>query len=320
MSVALVDNLVEAVRIQLDEANTADLTTDKILATLNRAQVKLVRLATRHYAPVFRRESNLSVNAGTREVSLPATTFGLIVNEVDVIKNGQAFKVDVADLSTLTSYDSQSSSALPIYYACQGNLLKLFPTPQQPVIIRVRYQIRPPELVLQQGRVVAFDGTAMTAELDSLGPELTTSIAALGAFVNWVEGTTGTVRATLQVASLDADTSTVTFKTVGLGRATVFGQTVATTLPTDAALDDYLTLANGTCLPTLLVDYYDYLVQFAVCELRRKQGEDVTQDLAALRELEDDVKAMWAGRQTVRRVRKANTYWGARLPLISRYT
>jgi hypothetical protein len=69
----------------------------------------------------------------------------------------------------------------------------------------------------------------------------------------------------------------------------------------------------------LVQDYADYLVQFAVVELKRKQGEDVSAELVALNALEEDIKAMWAGRQASSRVRKASPYWGGKLPLIARY-
>jgi hypothetical protein len=308
----LVNDLVAHCRSQLDEANTSDLSDTKILQALQRAQLKLVRLATRRYAPMFRAELTVPVNAGTRELTIPESAFGLVINEVDVILNGgQAYRVEPALLSQLTALDNAGSSARPSYYAQQGSVLKLFPTPSGATTLRVRFQQRPPDLVLQQGRVTTFDVLAMTCSLDALGVGLTTSIAALGCFVNWVDSTTGLVKATLQVAALTPSTNTVTFKVSGLGRATVFGQTVATSLPATASLDDYLCLANGTCIPTLVADYADYLIQFTVVDLKRKQGEDVTAELAALKDLEADVTAMWAGRASGKRVRRASAIWTA---------
>jgi hypothetical protein len=156
----------------------------------------------------------------------------------------------------------------------------------------------------------------MTATLDALGSSLTTSISALGAFVNWVDGTTGEVKATLQVSAIDTDTKTLTFKSTGLARTTVFGHTVATALPDDADYDDYLCLASGTCVPARVLDYTDYLIQFTVVELKRKQGEDVTAEVAALKDLESDVMSMWAGRAATKRVRRVSGLWGSTAPYL----
>ncbi len=316
-----VQDLTDQVRVQIDEDNTSDITDVSVLQALNRAQTKLVRLATRKFAPMFRREVLLSPDPlNLREVILPDLAFGLAVNEVDCIKSGQAYRVEPAALSQLTEYDSNASASdIPLYYAQQGNRIKLYPRAKSGVQLRVRYQVRPPDLVKPQGRIVDFDSTLLTVELDALGSDLTTSIAALKAFVNWVDGITGLVRATLQVSAIDTVNKLVTFKAASPDRTTVFGLAVTTALPADGAQDDYLAIANGTCVPTLVQDYADYMIQFAVVELKRKGGEDTTADYAALKELEDDIRAMWSGREAYRRIRKAAPYWGGKLPLIARY-
>ncbi len=309
----LVDSLVGQCRSQIDEANTSDISNTKILAALNRAQMKLVRLATRRFAPMFRGESTLSVTSGTNQLTIPESAFGLVVNAVHVIIAGQAYKVEPARADDVVGWDNTTgTTSRPQYWAQQGTKLLVFPYPSSDVEFRVRFQARPPDLVLSQGRVTAFDSNLLTADLDSIGSSLTTSIAALGAFVNWVDGTTGEVKATLQVSAVDTAgaAGTVTFKSAGLGRTTVFGQTVATALPTDAGLDDYLCLASGTCIPTRVADYADYLIQYAVVELKRKQAEDTTAEYAALKELESDVTAMWAGRAGTKRVRRVSPIWG----------
>jgi hypothetical protein len=317
----LVDDLLGAVRSQIDESNTSDISDSKILATLQRAQMKLVRLATRRYAAMFKAEQLLAVESGTRDVTIPEAAFGLVVNQVEVIRGGQSFPCEPATATQVAPLDNDNATTdLPLYYVQHGSVLKLYPRPNGSVSLRVRYQRRPPDLVVKQGRVISFDATAVTADLDSVGAALTTSIASLGAFVNWVDATTGIVKATLQVSAINTTTNTVTFKVAGLGRVTVFGQTVGIALPDDAALDDYLCLASGTCVPMLVADYADYLIQFAVVELKRKQGEDVSAELAALKDLESDVTAMWAGRAAGKRVRRTSGYWGSKLPLSARYS
>jgi hypothetical protein len=317
------DELLSQVRSQMDEENTTDLTDPVILQALNRGQQKLVRLAGRRYAPIFKREVELTGD-GTREFTIPEQAFGLVVNEVVAVSGGVTYPVEPAELRQMTEYDNDSTtSSIPLYYAQVANKLRLYPTPRTGTTVRIRYQVRPPELVKSQGRITTVDVASNRLYLDALGSDLTTNINALKAFINVVDGTTGLVKVTLQVNGIDEDNLAITHKTTGLDRVTVFGQTVAVAIPTtgDTTVnqDDYVCIANGTAVPTLLQDYYDYLVQYAVVELKRKTTEPSQEDYAALKELEDDVKSMWAGREATRRVEKRSPYWGRRLSPLQRY-
>lgn len=306
----LIDDLIAQVRTQIDEANESDISDSVILAQLNRAQNKLVRLASQRMDSIFKRESSDLTPTG-REVTLPEGVYGLQVNEVFALRGPTPYRVEPADLRQLIEWESTevSGSGIPIYYAQVGNKLRLYPAPSG-VAVRVRYQFRPPDLVKQQGRLTAVDTVNTEVTLDAIGSDLTTSIASLKAFVNVIDRTTGLIKTTLQVNGINTTTKVISFKTTGLDRSEVFGQMVATAIPATVLRDDYLALANGSCIPTLLQDYYDYLVQFAVLEVRRKTQEDTTAEYAALKELERDLMAIWAGRESTRRVTRSNPYWG----------
>ena len=313
----LVEELILACRDQLDEDNTSDLSDAVVLRAINRAQQKLVRLSGRHYTPLFRREANVTTD-GSRDITIPEAAFGSVVNEVNVLSGSAYYEVRAAALEQLTAYDITSgTTTIPTYYAQQGDKLKLYPTVASGVTVRVRYQLRPSPLVVSQGRLTA--STTTTATLDTLGSGLTTSIASLQAFVNVVDSTTGLVKATLQVSGINTTTKVVTFKSSGLDRSVVFGQTVAVAVPSDVAVDDLVCIASGTCIPSLLRDYSDYLIQYAVVELKRKLGEPGTDDAVALQRLEDDVKSMWAGRESFNRVNRNSPHWGGRSSLLSKY-
>lgn len=315
----LVDDLIVQVRTQVDEDNDSDISDNVILTQLNRAQNKLVRLASQRMNSIFKRESPDLTPTG-REVTIPEGAFGLQINEVFALRGSTPYRVEPAELRQLIEWESNevSGSGVPVYYAQVGDKLRLYPAPAG-VTIRVRYQFRPPDLVKSQGRITSIDTVAGEMTLDALGSDLTTSIAQLKAFVNVVDRTTGLIKATLQVNGIDESTTTVSFKSAGLDRATVFGQTVGTEIPATVTLDDYLALANGTCIPTLLQDYYDYLVQFAVLEIRRKTQEDSQADYAALKELERDIMNIWAGRENSRRVTRTNPFWGGGLVSTRRF-
>lgn len=310
----LVDQLIQECRDGTDEDETSDLSDAKILRALNRAQQKLVRLAARKYPPLFKREYTES-GVSTRAVGIPETAYAFIVNDVSVRQSGSQswFPCNRAQSSQVLDMDDTSTSALPGYWDQEGAQIKLYPLPSN-TDVRIRYQLRPQDLVVKQARITAISG--QTLFLDAIGSELTTSIANLKAFVNIIDGTTGAVKGTVQVNSVPSSIATaLTIKTSSLDRTTVFGQTVSTSLPTDIEVDDYLCIANGTCIPTLTADYADYLVLSAIVELRRAAGEDIAAERGQLDSLEDDLKAMWAGRAAGLRVARKSPYWGTRIPL-----
>ncbi len=313
-----VDSLVDDVRLQIDESNISDITDPKILQALNRARLKLVRLAGRKYASMFKGEDTLTLNG--QDLNIPDDAFGFVVNSVAVVKDGVIYEVAGAQDRQVTGYDgTNQNSPIPLYYSQQGRTLKFYPPSNTDVQIRLKYQRRSAPFVLTQARVTGFDIATGVLELDAIGDGLTTSIASLGAFINIVDPMTGFVRATCQVGALDTDDISLTIKSTGLARTVVYGQTVATALPDDLALDDLVCLASGVCVPTLVMDYSDYLTQFAVVELKRKAGESVAEEMVALNALEEDIRAMWAGRGSTMRVERVGGYWGSQLPLIQRY-
>ena len=320
----LVDDMVLAVRAQADEANTEDITNAKILMYLNKAQQRLVHLANRKYSPMFMRELELTgadFESGRSAVTT-SNAFAYTVNMVEAIYNGASFKIQPAEVSQMVTYTRRTGAIIPSYYAIQGNRLLLYPSVANASTIRVRYQIRPPQLVMSQGRITNIDDAATgTLFLDELGSELSTGVDSLRAFVNIVDGQTGLVKCTNQIAELDTDAESLTIKTTALDRSTVYGQTVSDAIASDVALDDYITPANGTCIPTLVRDYTDFLIQFAVLEVKRSMGEtDATQsDYAALKEMEEDVQLMWSGRPSSMRVSGPSLHWGWRNITTYRY-
>lgn len=315
------EELIQQVRDQVDEDNIADLSDERVLRVLNRARMKLVRMAGRKFVPAFQNEVTVGPDTDDpRNVTIPELTFALTINEVNIIQGGVAYRVEAVAQRDVTNFESENSgSAIPLYYTQQGNKLKLYPKPAANVQIRIRYQFRPPELVKTQARITNIDQNNNLIYVDSLGSGLTTSVDSLGAFVNLTDQFDGRVKATLQVVDIDEDAQTLTFKTTGLDRSKVYGLTVGTAIPDEISQDDYVTLAAGTNVPTLLQDYYDYLVVFSVLEIKRSLGLPTQEEYAASKEIESDVLAMWAGKQSTRRIQKDNPYWGQRTPMIYKY-
>ena len=199
--------------------NTTDVTSAEILSALNRGQQRLVRLAARFYEPLFMREVNISTFSG-REATIPEYANGLIIDQVDVINGNRAYRVYQIPIREASHIDDTDySSAIPRHYTIRGNKILLYPKPESSVTIRVRYQLRPPELVLNQGRITDIDSLSSDIlYVNSLGSDLTTSIDSLKAFVNIVDGTTGEVKDTAQISAIDTDSKKITFKSASPDR------------------------------------------------------------------------------------------------------
>lgn len=314
-----VEELITRVRDITDEDNTTDVSDDVILRMLNRAQQELVRILTRHYKNHFMREeiyaaSSLTsdANSQARVLTLSDQAFGFAVNSVDAKIGSSWFPVQQVPFSYTLGMDiSSSSSTLPLSYAMQGNDIYLYPIPDSSASIRVRYQFRAPKLVKSQGRITAFDDTAETVTLDSIGSSLSTSVDDLTAFVNLIDHLTGEIKATLQVSGITTGTKVIQMKTSSLDRSTVFGRTTSTALPSTVSKDDYLCLADGTCVPYLGHDLTNFLVDIAGFYVKRKLGIVDQADFADREAIFKAIQSMQFGREytkKINRTRRSNQF------------
>jgi len=312
MSTTLTSELITAVRNCVDENNTADLSDAKILDSLNRSQLQLTRLAGRHFPEMLKRDYSTSTFTG-RTFTIPTDSAAFTVNQVDVIFGVITYRVDYTNTTNVTQYETNNVTAIPIKYTLQGNVISLYPQPQGGITCRVRYQLRPPKLVASMGRITSYDVDNNYIYMDDIasvadgGPS--TNTADLGCFINIINQYTGDVTATLQVVAIDYTANRLTIKTSSLYRSTVYGRTVSSAIPTTTNDDDFVTSAQGSCIPIYFSDFSDYLVQHAVVEIKRTFDTNVEDELEQLKKLEDDVKEMWASRPTGKRVQPRNKSW-----------
>lgn len=306
-----VEELIAQVRDITDEDNTTDISDELVLRMLNRSQQELIRLVTRRFNNQFMREviysnSDLGTDANlqARVLEIPDQAFGFAVNSVDTKIGDSWFPVSQVPFSYTLGLDNTVSTGYPLSYAVLGNKIYLFPIPDALTSIRVRYQFRAPKLVKSQGRITAFDVGANTITVDSLGSGLSTSVDDLSAFVNVVDHLTGEIKATLQVSGVTSGTKKLTIKTTGLDRSEVFGYAVADAIPANISLDDYVCLADGTCVPYLSHDLTNFLVDFAGFDVKRKLGILDQGDYASKERIEKAIGAMHFGRQNTKKIQR----------------
>lgn len=311
------DDLITNVREAIDEDETSDISDASILRALNRAQLRLQRIGAKRWPVLFKKSQELTFSG--RSVAAPTEAYGWLLSSVDVKVGESWLPMTPAKQSQIVHEDTSASAAQPEYWVLRGKYIDVYPKASNSTI-RVWFQRRLPELVVSQGlidSVTAGDASTDTRfYLNSVGSGLTTSTTNFGAFVNVVDPNSGEVLGTYQTTAVGGtyiDVGTPT-RTTAYGQTVIDGQQTQAQIEADdceyPAQDDYVCSAAGTCVPPIGPDLADYLVNAATVILKRKVGEDIAQERDALKELEDDLDTLWAGRPGTKRVQRRNPIWG----------
>lgn len=304
------DELVTAVRSRLDEMNRDSVdTTRDILPALNRGLEYAVDIYSRHYPDPFLQHVVLTLTGSEQEYDIPGDVYEDRIVRIEIKTSRNTYReVTRIMYRDAVNYETDGTTAIPYYYTVVGRKIHFIPGPSGTYPARLWYIKEPEPLVLQQGRVTLVNEANNYLVVDSLGTDLSTESDELTNYVNIINGQTGEVRGTLQIASLDGDR--VTFR-ANTSRSNVLGLPVSTSL-TDlgAVADDYICVAEGTCIPYLGAPTSNFLIQYAVAEISRQLGVQSQEEEAILDKFEKQVKSTWAGRETQIRVSKRSQAFG----------
>lgn len=308
----LVDDLIDQVRDQTDEANTDDVTDAQIIKTLNRAQRHASNILARRFEEMMWDSTTVTSTGGTRDYDIPADAYASRVEMIEVATTSSGtvrYKLQKLSNHKTTNYITSSQTDIPTHYSQKRNKFSIYPTPKGNLTFHVHYFKRPEDFVKQQGRIETIDTDNNYIIVDSVGSNVSTSTDGFGAYINVIDYHTGNIKRTLQVSAIDSTSNQITFKSSGLTRSAVLGRTVSTSIGSDVAVDDYLCLVTGTCVPEVDEAYTDYIIQHAVVAIRRRLGEPTSEDYAELKELEKELMKAWASREQSHRVRKGSKTW-----------
>lgn len=304
------DELVSAVRSRLDEANRDSVDTDRdILPALNRGLEYAVDIYSRHYPDPFLRYTILTLDGATQEYDIPGDVYEDRIVRIEIKTSRNTYReVTRIMYRDAVNYETDGTTAIPYYYTVVGRKIHFIPGPSGTYPARLWYVKEPEPLVLQQGRITKVNVASSYCVVDSIGSQLSTESDALTNYVNIINGETGEVRGTLQIASIDGDR--VTFRST-VSRSTVIGLPVSTSLADlDVTEDDYLCIAEGTCIPYLGAPTSNFLIQYAVAEISRQLGVQSQEEEAVLEKFEKQVQKTWSGRETQIRVAKRSQAFG----------
>mgnify|MGYP005818252561 CR=1 FL=1 len=309
----LVDDLLSQVRSQTDEDNTEDITDAQILQALNRGQRNASNILARRLESMMWESTEITSVSGQRNYSTPADAYGSRIEMIEVATSTNIrYKLQRMGNHKSTNFVTSAQTDIPTYYTQKRNEFEVYPTPKGGLTIIVHYNKKPEDMVLQQGRISSIDTTNNYVIVDNIGSDISTTSSTsnpFGLYLNVIDYNTGNIKRSLQVSALDTTAEQITFKAAGLTRSTVLGRTIETSIGSDVAVDDYVCLVTGTCVPEVDEAYTDYILQHTVIAIKRRLGEPVVDEKEELVALENELSKAWAGREHSHRVRKASKSW-----------
>jgi len=310
------DDLVSDVRSMLDEENRDAVDTDAdILPALNRAQDFATNILSRQYDAPLLSTKIISMVGGQTDYDIPDDAFEQRIEKVEVLVSGLYSTVKRIDFRQASNYETPGSGSIPYYYAVVGRKFRVLPTSSGSYQLRVWYLKDPLPLVTQQGRITKVSEAGQYVLVDNTGGNLTTEQDQLNSYVNLVDGQSGLIKGTMQIKTITDNK--ILFKTSPT-RTTVLNLTVGSDLAalTDESgtavtleQDDYICVAKGTCVPFLKKPFSNFLIQYAVAEIRRKLGGEAGLEEQILKKFEEQVERQWVGQEQSLRVTRASDKW-----------
>jgi len=304
------DDLINQVRDQLQETNETTVSDSNILQALNRGNSYAWDIYARHYPEPLMVRKEITVDAdGTFQI--PEDAFEQRLQKCELMQSNIVYELERMSYRRTSPYRNNVVGSRPAFYSIRGRTVELLPKPNLSGFRFVVYYIRRPDaLRLQQGRIsdttVADIGVSdASIVVDSVGSSLSTSGTYLK-YVNFIDGKTGEVRGSAEIKSIDG--SQITFKQSPT-RPTVLGRTISGDIPADLQPDDYIADINGSCVVFLQQPTTNFLIQYAVAEIRRALGYDTGLERNVLKEFEKQVEHTWAGREATLKVKASNRIW-----------
>ncbi len=303
--------MISQIRSQIDENNSSELDdTLDVLSSINRGFDVALGIVNRRYQSSLVRSLDVSIVPGQDTYPIPDDAFSEDLVKVEVRVGGYYQEVRRVDYKDATNLEAPIQG-VPQYYEIVGNEYRTFPAPAGITGLRIWYTKDPGPLVMEHGRVsvVGVAGLPNYCVLESLlSDTLSTDVPSEEAFVNWVDGATGEIRASLQVASIS--NNRVAFRPTP-SRTEVQGRTIVGAIPSTAKVGDYICPIDGSCIPPLRKPLTGFLIAHATADIQAvKFGGDAGVVFSLRDKFEDEVKSVWAGRENSLRVKRKSTTWG----------
>lgn len=305
------DQLVQEVREQADEQNTKAKTTAAIIRVLNRGMRIANSVLARHYSDPLITSTTLDLSDGA-EQDIPTDCFEDRVEYIQISVTGGATETRRRNFRDSTRLGAGGSTAAPWTWEIRGREIVFQQTPTGAYDALAFYLRKLEKLTPVQGRLTATPASTylLVEQEEGQGDDLDSNSDARESYINVVNWATGEIRATFQIASIvDAQ---INLRATPL-RSTYLGRTVsgsASLATCGAEADDYICLAEGTCVPFFSDGLSDYLVQYAVAAVTRSlQNGDARLEEQLVADARERVRAAGSGRGQTDRVKHRSAAW-----------
>ncbi len=194
---------------------------------------------------------DIPVVAGQTDYPLSTRASGNVARSIRLINGQTDMPFRSLDRDLLPNYPG---SGTPYGYFFENNNVVLYPPPlSSGPTIRERYFIRPSRLTLVSScaQVASFDPVLMQAVVSSVP-----SSWGVGTVLDWISQDNPYACRQIDMAITVISGTTITFAS----------------LPSDAAISDYLSLAEYTCLPQLPEEFQPLLSQMVVVRVHDALG------------------------------------------------
>lgn len=301
-------NLISDVRSLLDEENndSVDNAVD-ILPSLSRAQNVGYDLLSRYFADPVMEYKDMVVTS--KEMEMPENMYADKIVHIDV-QNSESGTESYTPVKYLSKHEvwkyDGSTGGFPQYYTVVGRNLFFIPTPTAGKTVRLWYSREPNKFVIPYGRITSIGSNYFS--LDAVDDSFTTNQDELGSYFNVVDGQTGVLKATFQAKTLS--NNRVLIKETP-DRNVVLNRDIASSIDSDLEIeeDDYICHVEGTCVPYFYFPLYNFIVQYAVAELKRKLGAPYDVDQQLVKDFEGSIKKSFSGRQQRFRINRVSNRW-----------
>lgn len=312
MSRITVNDLIDQVRSLLAEENKDSITdTGDIIPAMNRALDYGVDVLVRHYPDPLLTHAAVTLTSGIQEYEIPEEAMEQRLEKVEIVVNGLVFPIQKIDYKDASVFETAGSHGIPLYWCMVGsNKYRLFPNVAATYPLRIWYMKEPQPLVAVQGRINTTPNIASNyLFVDEVGADLTTESDQLNSYVNFIDGASGLLKATLQIQNIQG--TKITFKTSPI-RSSVLDLDVLSAIPSTISPDDYLCTVHGSCVPFMKKPFSNFIIQYAVAELKRKFGEtEINLEEQVLKKFEEQIERQWSGRANAFRVQNRSNKWSS---------
>lgn len=303
-----VSDMMATIRSKLQEHNNTKVSDDEILYALNAGQDFAFDIIARRYPDSIAKIQTATLNSDNT-ITIPEDAFEQRLTRVYRVTNGE-YSTPLERVDYREADDFVGQQGAPTHYAVLKNKVSLLPSQNiTSYTYKIAYVQDLEPLVKDQGRIETVvlaadngdDAGNAAIVVNSLGTSLTNDASNINRFVNIVDGTTGLIKCSLEVKTINTSTKRITFK-ANPTRSTVLNKTISDDLSTDVEVDDYICIITGSCVPYFRKPSSNFILQFATTEIKRSVGMDAQQEEVALRKYEEQLEKINSKRESTDRV------------------